>query len=401
TSELAARQGLSSQAWLTELSEMKTYLSSRTRWIDAQFFQPPAFSHPGGTVSTQFALTISNNTGEAGTIFFTLDGNDPINGGGTIYTRPISLNATAHVRARVLSTRGEWSAINEASYVTGTPPRPGDLVLSEIMYHPLGDPGAEFIELLNINPVKSLDLALLRFAAGVEFTFPVGATLAPGERIIVVRNRSAFEAVHGPAPNVVGEFQLDGALDNSGDHLTLLDARGGLLLDFSYGDDPPWPESADGDGDSLVLVDPLANPDHGDFSNWRSSTTTDGNPGTDDRATFSGDPVRDRDRDGIPALIEFLLGTPDIRGDRLSDFFTWNYTPGGETELLLAFSLAAHSIEMPTIEFSADLKTWQAVIVEPALDEHLTGGRARYRWLLPAPQPAQRYFRIRVVQTGP
>ena len=40
-------------------------------------------------------------------------------------------------------------------------------------------------------------LALIRFAAGVEFTFPVGATLAPGERIIVVRNRSAFEAVHG------------------------------------------------------------------------------------------------------------------------------------------------------------------------------------------------------------
>lgn len=401
TSELAARQGLSSQAWLTELNEMKTYLSSRTRWIDAQFFQPPAFSHPGGTVSTQFALTISNNTGEAGTIFFTLDGSDPINGGGTIYNRPISLNATAHVRARVLSTRGEWSAINEASYVTGTPPGSGDLVLSEIMYHPLGDPGAEFIELLNINPVKSLDLALLRFAAGVEFTFPVGATLAPGERIIVVRNRAAFEAVHGPAPNVVGEFQLDGALDNSGDHLTLLDTNGRILLDFSYGDDPPWPESADGDGDSLVLIDPLANPDHGDFSNWRSSTTTDGNPGTDDRTTFSGDPVRDRDRDGIPALIEFLLGTSDIRGDRLSDFFTWNYTPGGETELLLAFSLAAHFIEMPTIEFSTDLKTWQEVIAEPALDEHLTGGRARYRWLLPAPQPAQRYFRIRVVQTGP
>ncbi|MEC9055327.1 MAG: hypothetical protein VX633_08475, partial [Verrucomicrobiota bacterium] len=97
----------------------------------------------------------------------------------------------------------------------------------------------------------------------------------------------------------------------------------------------------------------------------------------------------------------FLLGTSDIQGDHLSDFFTWNYTPGGETELLLAFSLAAHSIEIPTIEFSPDLKTWQAVIAEPALDEHLTGGRARYRWLLAAPQPAQRYFRIRVVQTGP
>ena len=400
TSSLAIRQGLSARAWSTGLADMKTYLSIRTSWIDSQFFRPPTFSHPGGTVSGQFTLSILNNTGEVGTIFLTLDGSDPIDGGGTVYTDPISLNATAHVRARVRSTNGEWSALNEASYVTGTPPKPGDLVLSEIMYHPLGDPGAEFIEVLNINPVEALDLALIRFAAGVEFTFPVGATLAPGERIIVVRNRSAFEAVHGMAHNVVGEFQLDSALDNSGDRIILLDASGSVLLDFSYGDDPPWAESADGDGDSLILIDPLANPDHGVFSSWRSSTTTDGNPGNDDRVTFSGDPVRDRDNDGIPALVEFLLGTPEIREDLISDFFTWNHTPGGETELLLAFSLATRAIDMPAIEFSNDLETWQEVTVEPAFDEYLTAGRARYRWLLPAPQPAQRYFRIQVAETG-
>ncbi len=401
TSAMAISQGLTTRAWSTELAEMKNYLSTRTGWIDRQFFRPPTFSNPGGTVSAQFSLTISNNTGERGTIFFTLDGSDPIDGEGTAYSGPISLDTTAQVRSRIRSTSGEWSALNQASFITGSAPAPGDLVISEIMYHPLGDPGAEFIELLNINSTKALDLALLRFSSGVEFTFPVGTTLAPGERLIVTRNRSAFEAVHGPDHKVAGEFQLDGALDNSGDHLTLLDAAGRPLLDFSYGDDPPWPESADGDGYSLVLIDPFSDPNHGIFSSWRSSTSIDGNPGTDDREAFQGDSNRDRDGDGVPALVEFLLGSSEVKGDLLSDFFTWNRLPDGGTELYLAFSLATRGIDMPVIEFSEDLATWQKLTSDPVFDEHLPAGRVRYRWLLPAPQPTQRYFRIKVVPTAP
>ena len=401
TRTMAFRQGMSTAAWTTALNDMKNYLSTRSAWIDSQFFRPPTFSHPGGPVGTQFTLAISNNTGEPGTIFFTVDGSDPIEGGGTPYTDPLTLNTTTLLKARVLSATGDWSALNQSSYVTGTPPRPGDLVLSEIMYYPLGDPGAEFLELLNINPLDPLDLALVRFAAGVEFTFPVGATLAPGERILVVRDRNAFEAVHGSALNVAGEFELEGALDNSGDHITLLDADGGLLLDFTYGDDPPWPESADGDGDSLVLLDPFANPDPALFSNWRSSTGIDGSPGSDDVSTLVGNPSLDRDGDGISALLEHLLGTSDLRGDLLSDFFTWNHNPDGGTELFLAFSLAARGIEFPAIEMSSDLQAWHPVPADPGFHEHLPAGRARYRWVLPAPRPHQHYFRVRVSQLAP
>ncbi|MDP7107723.1 MAG: hypothetical protein QGH41_11630, partial [Roseibacillus sp.] len=75
-------QGVSVREWATELGDMKNYLSTRTSWIDSQFFRPPTFSHPGGTVSAQFTLSILNNTGEAGTIFLTLDGSDPIDGRG-------------------------------------------------------------------------------------------------------------------------------------------------------------------------------------------------------------------------------------------------------------------------------------------------------------------------------
>lgn len=394
TIALALAQGANAADWGSEIIEMKEYLTSRVNWIDLQFFRPPTFSHPGGAVSAQFTLSITNATGTPGTIFFTVDGSDPMEGGGAIYTAPIAFNASAHIRSRIQGTNGEWSALNEASYVTGTPAGEGDLVLSEIMYYPFGDPGAEFLELLNINPTESLDLALVRFAAGVEFTFPVGTTLDPGERILIVRDQLSFEAVHGFGHPVAGEFQSGGALDNSGDHLTLLDASNNLILDFSYGDDPPWPESADGDGDSLVLLDPFANPDHGVFTSWRSSTTMDGNPGGDDRTFLAGDPARDPDGDRLPALLEHALGTSNLVSDSLADYLTWNPDPATGTELLLVFSLAAQNV-MVDIEYSDDLVLWQTVTSDPEFDEHLTGGRVRYRWLLPAPQPSERYFRIR------
>ena len=401
TSEMAVRQGTTSQEWTAELTGMRNYLSARTSWIDSQFFRPPTFSHPGGPVSGRFYLTISNDTGESGTIFYTLDGSDPIDGTGRRFSRPISFSETAHVRSRIRSTNGEWSALNEAFYVTGIPPTAGDLVLSEIMYNPTGDPEAEFIELLNTSANTAIDLTLLRFTSGIDFTFPVGSALAPGERVLVVRNQEAFEAVHGPGLPVAGEFQMESALSNSGERLTLMDAEGSILIDFNYGDDPPWPESTDGDGFSLVLINPLSNPNHGIHTSWRSSRSIDGNPATDDLVSFAGAPSDDRDGDGIPALVEFVLGSSDVRVNRLSDFFACNPTVDGETELLLSFSLAVRNLNIPVIEFSDDLASWADITSASVFEEYLPGGRVRYRWLLPAPQPASRYFRIKATQTAP
>ena len=401
TSAMAAQQGTTAQEWSTELAGMRNYLSVRTSWIDSQFFRPPTFSHPGGPVSGRFYLTISNDTGESGTIFYTLDGSDPIDGTGRRFSRPLSFTETGHVRSRIRSANGEWSALNEAFYVTGVPPMAGDLAVSEIMYNPTGDPEAEFIELLNTNTSTALDLTLIRFTAGIDFTFPIDTTLAPGERVLIVRNQNAFEAVHGPGLPVAGEFQMESALSNSGERLTLIDSEGRILLDFDYGDDPPWAESADGDGYSLVLIHPHSNPDHSSYTSWRSSRDIDGNPGAHDLVTFTGNPNDDRDGDGIPALVEFLLGASEVRGNLLSELFTCNPTPDGETELLLTFSLAVQNVNIPAIEFSDDLESWEDLASGSLFDEYLPEGRVRYRWVLPAPQPASRYFRIKAIQIAP
>ena len=55
----------------------------------------------------------------------------------------------------------------------------------------------EFLELTNTSPGVTLDLAGARFVEGVTFTFPGGTTLAPGGRLVVVRNAAAFAARYG------------------------------------------------------------------------------------------------------------------------------------------------------------------------------------------------------------
>jgi len=394
THELASAQGLPPSIWEARLQSMKSYLADRAGWLDNQFFKPPTFSHPGGVVSAQFSLTITNATGRSGTIYFTVDGSDPIDGGGTAYSGPITFNATARIMARLRDLNGEWSALNEASYVTGLPAGPGDLVISEIMYHPLGDPSAEFLEVLNIHPTESVDLALVRFAAGVEFTFPVGTTLAPGGRILVVRDTTAFEAVHGPGHPIAGEFQLSSALDNDGDRIVLNAASGSTILNFSYGDDRPWPESADGGGDSLVLLDPFSNPEPGSSASWRSSVAPGGNPGIDDLLVFSGDPQADRDH--LSALLEHALGTSDFFPDSLPGVLNWSHDPVTGTELRVSRSLAATDVLL-IVEWSDGLLGWLPVPEPPVFDVHLPGGRARFLRHLAAPQPAGRFFRLRAV----
>ncbi len=220
-----------------------------------------------GTSSTDFLLSVMLVSGGA-----TSGTPAGISSTAVKYTGPINLSHSAQVKARALSG-STWSALNEAVYAVG--PVAESLRISEIQYHPTGDPNAEFIELTNVG-TEPINLNLVRFAKGIQYTFP-SYELAPGGYCLLVRDLAAFEAVYG---NTLAVGQYTGSLDNSGEKIELLDAAGGTIESFKYQDD--WFDLTDGLGFSLTRRDLDSSADPDGKSAWRPSADSGGSPGTGD-----------------------------------------------------------------------------------------------------------------------
>ncbi|MFH1616453.1 MAG: lamin tail domain-containing protein, partial [Planctomycetota bacterium] len=190
---------------------------------------------------------------------------------------PITFTESTQVKARVLKG-GAWSAKNEATYSVG--PVADNLRITEIMYHPLdaADPNEEFIELKNIG-AETINLNLVKFTNGIDFTFP-NMDLLAGGYVLVVNDQAGFEARHGLGLNVAGEYV--GNLNNAGERIELQDACGKSIHNFSYKDG--WYPITDGDGFSLTIID-AGSTDMNDWDikdGWRPSAFVGGSPGEDD-----------------------------------------------------------------------------------------------------------------------
>lgn len=195
-----------------------------------------------------------------------------------------------------LSARGETIRVkNTLDQTLSTYSYPGApslaqqfLRVTELMYHPSGLEGNslapdefEYIELRNVSPVVTLSLAGVRLTNGVDFNFSAGAisTLAPGARVLVVKNVNAFSTRYGAGAPVAGQYT--GYLDNNGGRLRLLDSANEEILDFRYED--RWHPMTDGLGFSLTVVDDAASPDAWERKDqWRPSGTFGGSPSTAD-----------------------------------------------------------------------------------------------------------------------
>jgi hypothetical protein len=190
------------------------------------------------------------------------------------YTGPITLTASSNVKARSLNG-STWSAMNEADFAIG--PVAESLRITEIMFNP-PDANEEFIELSNTGS-EPIDLNLVRFIDGIDFTFP-SIVLDPGAHVVVVRNVDAFRDKYGSTVNVAGRYT--GGLSNAGERITLADAAGRIILDFEFKDH--WRPIADGGGFSLTVIDPGVADMYAwaerDF--WRASASFGGSPGHDD-----------------------------------------------------------------------------------------------------------------------
>lgn len=284
------------------------------------------------------------------------------------------------------------------------PPKSGPVVIAEIMYNVDGDEDAEYLELLNISE-SSVDLYNSTFNRGwkldkgIDFEFPSGSSIAPGERIIVTRDTSAFiSEFTTPGGTQLFEW-TDGKLSNSGDTIEL--EMPGLLNDLmetkfiridrvNYGTDAPWTSAADGTGLSLSKI---SSHNYGnDATNWTDLSPSPGTAttGTTYESWANGlSEMDDADHDGLSNLLEYALGTNPRSYDSGSGFDI--SFRRATIDLALALPLDRGDIQV-TLQKSSNLESWQAIEIPPV---RVTSTTQEMEASLPRTK-AEEYYRLLV-----
>ena len=194
------------------------------------------------------------------------------------------------------------------------PPRPGDLILNEILYEPLADADdglpdqPEYLELFNRSPdalnLNGLFLTDLPDETGHADTLRIGFTpvvLSPGRYAVTftvpsgVSTADVIGVLTKPFPSLAAALTAGEAvllplrrtlgLDNGGDLIRLHADDGALLDEVFY--DPSWhhPNLRERRGVSLERIDPDGPSDGAD--NWTSSIAqSGGSPGQANTVTL-------------------------------------------------------------------------------------------------------------------
>lgn len=345
---------------------------------------------------------------------------------------PLFLTGQGERKLRVRALNGgTWSAMNESTYLLDTDPAsPANLAISEIHYHP-ADPSPseitagftdandfEFIELLNTSS-RHVDLDGCYFFGPVDFNFTgaaTGRTLAPGARVLVVANATAFQLRYGPGKPVAGEYS--GQLNNAGEELVLHTPGEVPIRSVTYDDASPWPAAADGTGVSLVRRHPGEPGGDNDPDGWTTSGAIGGSPGEADipapgsfdawavanftapqlaSSAFSA-PAADPDGDGRPNFEEYALATLPLAADRPDATFAWSITgPDRYAAIRLRRPQNPAGVLYELLATDSLTAPWLPVATVPAETIPLGGGieHAVFREPLPATAP-RKFLRIRV-----
>lgn len=155
-----------------------------------------------------------------------------------------------------LQDRTEWLNAHIGSSIVSPGLELPPLVISKIHYHPedwwdIDGDQLEFIEITN-NGDTEVDLTGIYFRElGVTYGFPVGATLAAHEPLLLCSDSLAFIDYYHIVP--FGQYSRN--LSNKSENLVLADAWGNVIDQVHYYDSDPWPWEADGEGAYLELID--------------------------------------------------------------------------------------------------------------------------------------------------
>ncbi|MDB6038650.1 MAG: CotH protein [Verrucomicrobiales bacterium] len=286
-----------------EINSLKTWLSNRVDFMDSQFVKHPALSETNVIIASGSTVSLTVPTGAS--VYYTLDGVDPrlaqsalgtnVSPAAKLYSGPITItnnvrlvararnpNHTALTGANNPPLKSIWSGTIERTFVVNPLP----IAVTEIMFHPPSDglntgfdsDDFEFIELKNTG-VARVSMNGFQLDGAIHFTFTATnaiTSLAPGERLVLVKNRAAFGSRYLNVTNIAGEYS--GNLSNGGERIALSGPLQEPVFDFHYLD--TWQPQADGNGPSLVLINETVTPENfGDPAQWKASVQFGGSPG--------------------------------------------------------------------------------------------------------------------------
>ncbi len=385
---------------------------------------PPSFEQHGGQVPTGYMAKIvppEKFKPNSETIYYTIDGTDPRLLGGDIAptamryeieSEGLPLTNTVTIRTRLLSKAnpflltGEWSPLVEAVFQVGDFGSSCDVIVSELHYHPAAPSDEEreagfitrsdfeYIELSNPT-TQRIALNGVAFTNGITFDFTNAAIkeLGPGESLLVVKNADAMRMRYGDGLPLAGTFEGGTQLANGGERITLSEADGSEILSFRYDDSEEWPQSADGEGYSLIPGGDL-----GEASQWTASREIGGTPGTFETVPetgmtydewtltqFSEDaledisisgPLGNPDADDHFNLIEFILGGDPNKGEpALLSVTRYDDESGHFVELRYPHLDNRTGVQI-TIEVSGDFENWSTM---EGITTEVDNGSARVR----------------------
>lgn len=379
-----ARTSLDNQSVTTAFATV-----TGTGWIDIDFIrlqgspEPLAVTWTGQSAwSLQLPLLNGTNT-------YTLEA---VKRDGTVATTTVTVTTTGGI----LPASANNLVVSELHY---NPPLPTP---AEITAGFTSRDDFEFIELQNI-AANTVDLTNCRFDGGITYAFAAGTQIPAGGRVVIPRRTAAFAMRHTGVTTLAQYYvtadPTGNQFSNGGEEIALLSAAGPDVQRFTYDDAPPWPAAADGAGSSLVLISPMANPDHSNPLSWRASSVTNGAPGAAEGTNFTGDPNGDADGDGLNNLADFAIGAG------LPPAATLDGTPGAPA---FTFTLdrdtaanVSHTIETSTDLTSQPVTGWTMMVSPVLLSRTAQSGTVeRLVYSVPLPPGTSRAF-IRARFTAP
>jgi hypothetical protein len=397
--------------WLDVRSEkLNTYCPNRGTILKSQYdannwllnaVKAPGISQRGGTVPTANPTVTLNNTPNsgAGDIYYTLNGVDPREEFGTLAPSAINAQDSTTItisRATTLKARvrngSNWSPLLE--YVFAPTQAMANLVINEVHYAPAVAAGLdakqyEFIELLNKGNTP-LQLDGVTFSRGINFTFPAGKNIQPGEYLVLASNPAAFQSRYGFAPH--GGFT--GSLANEGEPVELLDAVGTSFERVDFKILAPWPVLAVGNDKSLSLFSPAD--DNGLGASWRWSTQVNGTPGQPNGFVDPGiqtpsilwtTPVNITYGDALSsAHLNATIGGPAVAGTftynpplgtvldaGYEQLLTVTFTPQNTSQYATATATTQINVLKAPLTVTAENKVWQKGTPFPTLTALYSG----------------------------